>query len=203
LGEALDQLEVDLAGAEWVGRAQRARRAMSVFVDGNTYWGSLQPMLVTLAEHEYESVVFHTWLGAHNTLGVSPLRLLFEAPEASHMVIVRSDGFIVQPWSDDGLADPTVISRAEPESLLALHRWLMRAVSDEGALADGLPVLLRVDDGSADAGMLIHLTSAIAWQRDLENVSSDRELLEAPLVMHAGVPATLLDGGVRVLVEAR
>lgn len=203
LGEALDQLEVDLASAEVVDPAAMTRRPVSLFVDGNAYWGSLQPLLVTLADRDYGPIVFHTWLRAHEMLGVAPLRLRFDAPEAAHRIVVRSDGFIVEPYSEDGLAEPTVISRAEPESLLALHRWLAEAVTDGGALSDGLPVLIRVDDGSTDVGMLVHMTSAIAWQRDLTDTTRDRDLLVAPLVFDGVTPRALLDGGVQVIVEAR
>ena len=203
LAEALSQLEIDLASADWTPQTALARRPISLFVDGNTYWGSLQPLLVTLADEGYGPVVFHTWLRAHEALGVAPLRLHFDAPDAAHRIAIRSDGFIVEPWSEDGLAEPTVISRAEPESLLALHRWLIEAVSEGGVLGDGLPVIVRVDDGSTDVGMLVHITSAIAWQRDLTGIERDRDLLTAPLVFDGIAPRSLLDGGVRVLVEAR
>jgi len=64
-------------------------------------------------------------------------------------------------------------------------------------------VLIRVDDGSTDVGILVHMTSAIAWQRDLTDIARDRDLLIAPLVFDGVTPRALLDGGVQVIVEAR
>lgn len=168
---------------------------VSLLVDGNTYFASLRPILWALHEAGYGPMVLHLAAADGSRFAAAPVALVPESEATDTGVYVRQDGYLVSSASDDGLTPPHSVARTGRAPLLELVRYLETILSvDEGASS----ITLRVDDGTADVGSLMHVLSAIAWRRDTALLYDDLGLLREPPLVYAGVPASVAPGGVRL-----
>ena len=168
---------------------------VSLLVDGNTYFASLRPILWALHEAGYGPIVLHLAAADRSRFAAAPVTLVPESDATDTGVYVRQDGYLVSGASDDALAPPHSVSRTGRAPLLELVRYLETVVAADDAAAS---ITLRVDDGTADVGSLMHVLSAIAWRRDTALLYDDLGLLRAEPIVYAGVPAGIAPGGVRL-----
>lgn len=70
---------------------------MSVVADGNLYYGSFQPIVRTLLAGGWSPVVLHTLTGKEGRLSAAPIRFVEKAPEGTGRILIRTDGYIIEP----------------------------------------------------------------------------------------------------------
>jgi hypothetical protein len=188
---ALLALETAVTAMPWVDFADRsAPNALSVLVDGDTYFSSLEPVVLTAVADGYDPVVFHTWNETRQELTALPMRLVQQFSGSGLVLTVREDGYVLQ--QADGSGTPLLVSRVNAGSLRTLHD----AALSEVAANPGVTLSIQVDDGTADFGILANLVSALAYYRVLDDVTTDRGLLEAAVEFAEGAPRLLFPQGI-------
>ncbi len=197
LGEAFDTLESLVADATWFPiEEQRAvgNPGLSVFVDGDTYFDSLRPILTEAIRRGYRPVALHTYRADTQQLDALPIALAVGEPDETHLLVVRGDGYVLQPWDPENVADPTVVPRVTPEALLALHGAVAEQI-ELGVWDPSRALTIRVDDGSTDYGIIANLVAAMAYRRPLEAVETELDLLRTAPEAADGVPTPLVEPG--------
>ena len=195
--EALMALETAITAMPWVDFADRsAPNAVSILVDGDTYFSSLEPVVLTAISDGYDPVVFHMWNETRQELTALPMRMVQQLPGAGLVLTVREDGYVLQ--RADGSGTPLLVSRVTSGSLRTLHD----AVVAEVAASPDIALSIQVDDGTADFGIIANLVSALAYHRQLEDVTTDRGLLESSVEFVEGVPRLVFPQGI-LLAGAR
>jgi hypothetical protein len=199
LADALAAWEAAAAPQIWVPADERhdAAPEVSLFVDGGVYLATLVPIVATLEAAGYGRPLIHAWHTAMQRPVVLPLRVAATVPDDAHLIVVRSDGFLVQPWDPERMDSGDVVTRLESDPLLRLHR-LVREQRQSGRLDPERRIAVRVDDLSTDLGTLAHVLLALAWERDLEAIETDAQLLAAPLLRDAGSVRELAGHGITV-----
>ena len=172
---------------------------VSVLVDRSTYFATLEPVLRTLTESGFDDLVFHATAPDASLVAV-PVAIDTTEP-TTNLLIVRDDGYIVEPYDEAALATPEVFSRVGTYPLAELYTYL-HAAFDDGRLDPAHGLSIRVDDGSTDFGILVHLLTALLYERDGESFETDPELLGAPVNLENGVPVSLIPGGITVRLGA-
>lgn len=197
LTAAMEELDRAVATAPWATVEQQrgpggVLEGVSVVADGNLYYGSFQPIVRTLLAGGWSPVVLHTLTGKEGRLSAAPIRFVEKAPEGTGRILIRTDGYIIEPALGTD-AKSEMVPWTAPGSLLRLYRFFEAARS--GAAAQK-PWVIQVDDAATDVGILVHLVSAISYRRTLDaSGRRDRSLLEAPLVLRDGLPEPLWPGG--------
>lgn len=197
LTAAMDELDRAVATAPWATVEQQrgsggVLEGVSVVADGNLYYGSFQPIVRTLLAGGWSPVVLHTLTGKEGRLSAAPIRFVEKAPEGTGRILIRTDGYIIEPALGTD-AKSEMVPWTAAGSLLRLYRFFEAARS--GAAAQK-PWVIQVDDAATDVGILVHLVSAISYRRTLDGEGRrDRSLLEAPLVLRDGLPEPLWPGG--------
>ncbi len=197
LTAAMEELDRAVATAPWATVEQQrgpggVLEGVSVVADGNLYYGSFQPIVRTLLAGGWSPVVLHTLTGKEGRLSAAPIRFVEKAPEGTGRILIRTDGYIIEPALGTDAKSEMVPWTAQG-SLLRLYRFFEAARS--GAAAQK-PWVIQVDDAATDVGILVHLVSAISYRRTLDAAGRrDRSLLEAPLVLRDGLPEPLWPGG--------
>lgn len=200
--EDLETMETFLAEQGFLP-AEEARTdgrevGVSLIADGEIYFSTLRPLLETLRGAGYSPIALHTLHAPSGQLDAVAVRLVPMANPEDNLVIVREDGYVVQPYDPDAMTPPIAISRVTPNALLILHQTLVSGLAD-GTLNPERPLTVRVDDNAVDYAILAHLLAAVGFDRDLEGVTSDAELLRAPIRTDAdSVPVVLAPAGVRL-----
>jgi hypothetical protein len=165
---------------------------VSVVADGNLYYGSFQPIVRTLLAGGWSPVMLHTLTGKEERLSAAPIQFVEKAPEGTGRILIRTDGYIIEPALGTD-AKSEMVPWTASGSLLRLYRFFESA--RDGAAARQ-PWVIQVDDAATDVGILVHLVSAISYRRTLDaSGRRDRSLLEAPLVLRDGLPEPLWPGG--------
>lgn len=197
LTAAMEELDRAVATAPWANVEQQrgpggVLEGVSVVADGNLYYGSFQPIVRTLLAGGWSPVVLHTLTGKEGQLSAAPIRFVEKAPEGTGRILIRTDGYIIEPPLGTD-AKSEMVPWTAPGSLLRLYRFFEAARS--GAAAQK-PWVIQVDDAATDVGILVHLVSAISYRRTLDGEGRrDRSLLEAPMVLRDGLPEPLWPGG--------
>ena len=197
LTAAMEELDRAVATAPWATVEQQrgpggVLEGVSVVADGNLYYGSFQPVVRTLLAGGWSPVVLHTLTGKEGRLSAAPIRFVEKAPEGTGRILIRTDGYIIEPALGTDAKSEMVPWTAQG-SLLRLYRFFEAARS--GAAAQK-PWVIQVDDAATDVGILVHLVSAISYRRTLDaSGRRDRSLLESPLVLRDGLPEPLWPGG--------
>lgn len=195
--EALMALETAVTAMPWVDFADRsAPNAVSVLVDGDTYYSSLEPVVLTAVADGYDPIVFHTWNETRLELTALPMRIVPQLPDSGLILTVREDGYVLQ--QADGSGTPLLVSRVTSGSLRTLHDAVLAEVSAN----PDITLSIQVDDGTADFGIIANLVSALAYHRRLEDVTTDRGLLESSVEFVEGVPRLVFPQGI-LLAGAR
>lgn len=197
LTAAMEELDRAVATAPWATVEQQrgpggVLEGVSVVADGNLYYGSFQPIVRTLLAGGWSPVVLHTLTGKEGRLSAAPIRFVEKAPEGTGRILIRTDGYIIEPALGTG-AKSEMVPWTAPGSLLRLYRFFESA--RDGAAARE-PWVIQVDDAATDVGILVHLVSAISYRRIVDGGGRrDRSLLESPLVLRDGLPEPLWPGG--------
>ncbi len=194
LHDALVVLEQAVQSMPWVSPEEReaSARALSVLVDGDTYFSSLEPVVMTASAAGYAPILLHTWHAGHAELTALPVRVGEALPVDGLRLTVREDGYVLQ--RADGTGDSVLVSRVTEGSLVTLHRAALGML--EGLATPTLAV--QIDDGTADFGILANLVSAMAYARPLTDAMSDIALLRAVPEFAEGAPALLFPAGIFV-----
>lgn len=197
LTAAMEELDRAVSTAPWATVEQQrgaggVLEGVSVVADGNLYYGSFQPIVRTLLEGGWAPVVLHALAGREGALSAAPIRFVEKAPEGTGRILIRTDGYIIEPALGTD-AKSEMIPWTAPGSLLRVYRFFEAARSGAAAAK---PWVIQVDDAATDVGILVHLVSAISYRRTLDGEGRrDRSLLEAPLVLRDGLPEPLWPGG--------
>ncbi len=197
LTAAMEELDRAVSTAPWATVEQQrgpggVLEGVSVVADGNLYYGSFQPIVRTLLEGGWAPVVLHTLTGKEGRLSAAPIRFVEKAPEGTGRILIRTDGYIIEPALGTD-AKSEMIPWTAPGSLLRVYRFFEGGRTGAAARQ---PWVIQVDDAATDVGILVHLVSAISYLRTLDRDGGrDRSLLEAPLVVHDGLPEPLWPGG--------
>lgn len=171
---------------------------ISLIADGDLYYSSLRPVLGSLLSVGYSPIALHTLHRSTGALDAVAVRLVYTPAESDNLLIVREDGYLLQVWDPENLTPPVRIARTDEAPALAVHRALREGFAS-GALDASRPLTIRVDDNSVDFGILAHLLSAVSFERDLDGVERDPDLLRAPIVRVAdGEPQVLCPAGLRL-----
>lgn len=201
LHDRLADTEELLAEQVWVPLEEHPSRIadggavpISLIVDGDTYLTTLEPIVATLDAAGYGPIVFHTWHPELGRLSAAPVQVeaAFEGP--AHRVEVRSDGYVVQPWQGDEALPPVLVSRASEEPLVQLYNTFANGIA-EGRIDPSAPIVVVPADPTADYGSLVHLVTALAWER-LEVPQTGLELLNTGVMVDGGTPRRLNEAGV-------
>lgn len=197
LTAAMEELDRAVATAPWATVEQQrgpggVLEGVSVVADGNLYYGSFQPIVRTLLAGGWSPVMLHTLTGKEERLSAAPIQFVEKAPEGTGRILIRTDGYIIEPALGTD-AKSEMVPWTASGSLLRLYRFFESA--RDGAAARQ-PWVIQVDDAATDVGILVHLVSAISYRRTLDaSGRRDRSLLEAPLVLRDGLPEPLWPGG--------
>ncbi len=159
--------------------------AMSALVDRAVFFSTLALLMQTAREACGVDVRLHV-RGPEDTLRTLGLRLAHDPSAEAHTVVVREDGYLLQRAASAG--------GARSAYLVAERGALARMLADVGTLYEGvaaddaIPLRLRVDDGSADFGLIAGLVDLLRWQRTVGDDTSERAVHTAPIVVRDGVP---------------
>jgi hypothetical protein len=198
---AFDELEIVLDGATWMPveetRGVGVSVGVSVIADGDTYYSTMRPLLRALWNREYGPIALHTLSEETQQLDAVAVRLVDGVATLDNVVVVREDGYLVKGYDPENLRTPTTVSRIAPGALLTLHTTVVEGFAS-GMLDPDQPLTVQVDDNSIDYGVLAHMLAAISFARDLEGVSTDLELLRAPISFDGEVPNVLAPRGLRL-----
>lgn len=197
LTAAMEELDRAVSTAPWATVEQQrgpggVLEGVSVVADGNLYYGSFQPIVRTLLAGGWSPVVLHTLTGKEGRLSAAPIRFVEKAPEGTGRILIRTDGYIIEPALGTD-AKSEMIPWTAPGSLLRVYRFFEGGRTGAAARQ---PWVIQVDDAATDVGILVHLVSAISYLRSLDRDGGrDRSLLESPLVLRDGLPEPLWPGG--------
>lgn len=203
LTESLEAMEGWLSGERWLPPEETRRDGsevgVSLVADGDTYFSTLRPVLRALSESAYSPVALHTWRPDSQTLDAVAVRLVDGVGTEDNVLVVRADGYVLQPYDPENLLAPITVSRADLAPNLSLHRALVGGIAD-GTIDPNRALTIRVDDNAVDYGILAHLVAAIGFEREVDDLTSDRELLRAPILRDDGVPRVLNPAGLRLAI---
>lgn len=201
LADAMAETETRLAEQVWVpveespGRlAEGGTVPVSLIVDGDTYLTTIEPLVATLLDAGYGPLVFHTWHPTLGRLSAAPMLVAPSNDSAVHRVEVRSDGYVVQPWGGEEALPPVLVSRASEAPLVQLYRTFFEGIA-EGRFDPSVPIEVVPADPTADYGSLVHLVTALAWER-VAAAEDDLSLLNSSVALDDGTPRRLNRGGV-------
>ena len=199
--DAFAELELLLADAEWMPIEERRGVGVSVGVsvisDGDTYYATMRPLLRALWNMDYGPIALHTLNEETGALDAVAVRLVEGVAMLDNVVTVREDGYLVTGYDPENLRTPTTVSRIAPGALVSLHNAIIEGF-ESGVLDPDQPLTVQVDDNSIDYGVLAHMLAAISFRRDLDGVTTDLELLRAPVVFEDEMPQVLAPRGLRL-----
>ena len=197
---AFSGIETLLAPATWLPVEETRRDSgsvgISVIADGDTYYATLRPILTALWTQGYGPIALHTFDPLAERLDAVAVRLVEGVAVHDNVITVREDGYLVSGYDPENLRTPTTISRVAPGALAALHNAVLEGFED-GTLDPDQPLTVQVDDNSVDYGVLAHLLAAVSFARE-GSMSTDLELLSAPIVEDDGLPQVLAPRGLRL-----
>jgi hypothetical protein len=202
LAEALGRLDERLREQVWVPPEEvpDARPDVSLFVDGGVYLSTLVPIVETLRQAGFDRALVHAWHDELQRPVILPLRIAATVGDDTHLLVVRADGFVLQPWDPARMDAGEVISRLDGDGLVRLHQLLVTSRAS-GRIDPARRLAVRVDDLSTDLGTLSHVVLALAWERDVEGVTTDAQLLAAPIRREGGRVVELAGHGMVVAPE--
>ena len=202
----LEEMEGFLAEANWLPfeearslseEGEPSAVGISIIADGDTYFSTLRPLMESLRLLNYSPIALHTMHAESGALDAVAVRLVAEPDEEDNVLIVREDGYVIQPFDPTHLVTPMAVSRVTPNALVALHNTLTESFAD-GTLNPERPLTVRVDDNSVDYAILAHMLTAVGFVRDMDGVTTDLELLQAPIITEDGIPGVLAPAGLRL-----
>lgn len=190
LADTLTALEHQLQQWAWVPTEELGdERSISVMADGDTYFSTMEPLLLTAQDLGYERLTMHVWSRALANLTAHPVRFGADVSEGALHLRLREDGYTLRV---DG-ADVLTVTRVTPDALLSIHR---RIADLEPQTRSG-SLLISVEDGSADWGSVMNLVGALAYERpDAATATNDRELLRLPALLNDSGPVLLVAQGI-------
>ncbi len=201
LATAMGETEARLAEQVWVPVEEHPTRLaeggtvpVSLIVDGDTYLTTIEPIVATLLDAGYGPLVFHTWHPGLGRLSAAPMLVAPSSDTAVHRVEVRSDGYVVHPWGGQEALPPVLISRAGEAPLVQLYQTFFDGIAD-GRFDPSVPIAVVPADPTADYGSLVHLVTALAWER-IAPAEDDLGLLNTSVALDDGTPRRLNRGGI-------
>jgi hypothetical protein len=190
LSDLLGDLELQLQQWPWVpGEELSEDRSLSIVADGDTYFSTMEPILLTAQDLGYTRLIMHVWSRSLNSLTAHPIRFGADVDEGSIHLRLREDGYTLRFQG----ADVLTATRVTPDALLLLYR----RIAELDATARSGSLLITVEDGSADWGSVMNLVAAVAYEREgTETATTDRDLLRSSSVLNDTGPVLLVAQGI-------